>query len=71
MFAMTILRYRVCVHVKQSWYAIAETTQGQMDGFFSQLQYKYHLEGVASVGDRLEICPQLDSRVVSGSRLRH
>jgi hypothetical protein len=26
-------------------------TQGQMDGFFGQLPYKYHLEEVASVGD--------------------
>ena len=28
-----------------------ETTQGQMDGFLSQLPYKRHLEEVASVGD--------------------
>jgi len=28
-----------------------EATQGQMDGFFSQLPYKCHLEEVASVGD--------------------
>ena len=28
-----------------------EATQGQMDGFFSQLPYKCHLEKVASVGD--------------------
>ena len=28
-----------------------ETTQGQMDGFLSQLPYKYHLEEVTSVGD--------------------
>jgi len=28
-----------------------EATQGQMDGFFSQLSYKCHLEEVASVGD--------------------
>jgi len=34
-----------------------------MEGFFSQLPYKCHLEEVASVGDRLEIFPQLDSRV--------
>ena len=40
-----------------------EATQGQMDGFFSQLPYKCHLEEVASVGDCLNICPQLDSRV--------
>ena len=34
-----------------------------MDGFFSQLPYKCHLEEVASVGDGDEIWPQLDSRV--------
>ena len=28
-----------------------EATQGQMDGVFSQLPYKCHLEEVASVGD--------------------
>ena len=28
-----------------------ETTQGQMDGFFSQLPYKCHQTRVASVGD--------------------
>jgi len=28
-----------------------EATQGQMDGFFSQLPYKCYLEEVASVGD--------------------
>jgi len=28
-----------------------ETTQGQMDGFFSQLPYKCHQNRVASVGD--------------------
>ena len=40
-----------------------EATQGQIDGSFSQLPYKCHLEEVASVGDGLEICPQFDSRV--------
>ena len=43
--------------------AALEATQGQMDGFFSQLSYKCHLEEVASVGDLLKICPQLESRV--------
>ena len=28
-----------------------EATQGQMDGFFSQLLYKFHLEEVASAPD--------------------
>ena len=28
-----------------------EATQGQLDAFFSQLLYKFHLEEVASVGD--------------------
>jgi hypothetical protein len=41
-----------------------EATQGQMDGFFSQLLYKCHLQESASVGDRLKICPHIDSRVV-------
>ena len=31
--------------------AALEAAQGQMDGSFSQLPYKYHLEEVASVGD--------------------
>jgi len=34
-----------------------EATQGQIDGFFSQLPYKYHQNWVASVGDRLRIFP--------------
>ena len=42
-----------------------EATQGQMDGFFSRPPYKCHFEEVASVGDLLSICPQLDSRVAS------
>ena len=32
-------------------YAAPETTQGQMDGFFSQLSFKCYLTEVASVGD--------------------
>jgi len=32
-------------------FATLEATQGQMDGFFSQLPYKCYLEEVASVGD--------------------
>ena len=31
--------------------------------FLSQVPYKCHLEEVASMGDSLKICPQLDSRV--------
>jgi len=31
--------------------AALEATQGQMDGFFSQIPYKCYLEEVASVGD--------------------
>ena len=31
--------------------AALEVTQGQMDGFLSQLPFKCHLEEVASVGD--------------------
>ena len=40
-----------------------EATWGQIDGFLSQHPYKCHLEEVASVGEWLKICPQLDSRV--------
>ena len=32
-------------------YTALEATQGQMDGFCSQLPYKCHLEEVASVED--------------------
>ena len=31
--------------------AALEATQGQMDGFFSQLPYKCHIEELAPVGD--------------------
>jgi len=40
-----------------------EATQGQMDGFFSQLPYKCHQNRVASVGCWLTICPWVTSRV--------
>ena len=40
-----------------------ETTQGQIDGFFSQLLFKCYLPEVASVGDSLKICPWVASRV--------
>ena len=40
-----------------------EATQGQQDGFFSQLPYKCYLADVVFVGNRLQINPQLDSRV--------
>ena len=62
--AVTVLYVPYSLDSGERIYASAlEATQGQMDGFFSQLQYKCHLEEVASVGDRLKICPQLDSRV--------
>ena len=35
----------------QELYPALEATQGQMDGFFSQLPYKCYLEEVASVRD--------------------
>ena len=38
-----------------------------MGGFFSQLPCKCHLAEVASTGDSLKICPQLDSRPVFGT----
>jgi hypothetical protein len=41
-----------------------ETTQGQIDGFFSRLQFKFYLAEVASVGNWLKICPWVASRVV-------
>ena len=43
--------------------AALKTTQGQFDGFFSQLSYKCHLPEVASVEDWLKICPRVASRV--------
>ena len=43
-----------------------EATQGQNDSFFSQLPYKCHQNRVASVGDWLEICPWVASRVERG-----
>ena len=48
-----------------------EATQGQIDGFFSQLPYGRHQDRVASVGDGLKMCPWVTSRVVLGPlRLR-
>ena len=35
----------------QNCRAALEATQGQMDGFFSQLPYTCYIEEVASVGD--------------------
>ena len=49
-------------------HCILEATQGQINGFFSQLPYKCHLEEVTSVSDLLKICPRLDSRVGVGFR---
>ena len=43
-----------------------ESNQGQNDGLFSQLPYKYHQNRVASVGDWLKICPWVTSRVAEG-----
>jgi len=45
-----------------------EATQGQMDRFFGQLPHKCHFEDVASVGDWLQICPEIDSRVALDQR---
>ena len=45
--------------------ATLEATQGQMDGFFSQLPYKCHQNRVASVGVSLKICPWVTSRVAA------
>ena len=43
--------------------ATLEAAQRQMDGLFSQLSYKCHLEEVSSMRYRLKICPELGSRV--------
>ena len=43
--------------------ATLKTSQGQIDGFFSQLPFKCYLPEVASVGDALKICPWVASRV--------
>ena len=48
--------------------SVLEATQGQIDGFFSQLPYKCHLFEVASVGYRLKICPQLNSTGITASK---
>jgi hypothetical protein len=44
--------------------ATLEITQGQMDGFFRQLPFKWYLSEAASVGDSLQICPWVASRAV-------
>ena len=41
----------MCGVVERVQAAALEATQGQMDGFFSQLHYECHLEEVAFVGD--------------------
>ena len=46
-----------------------ETTQGQIDSFFSQLPFKCYLPEVASVADSLKICPWVASRVVQGCEI--
>ena len=40
-----------------------EATHGQMDSFSSQLLFECNFPEVASVGDRLKICPWVASRV--------
>ena len=40
-----------------------EATQGQIDGFLSQLPYERHQNWVASVRDKLRICPWVASKV--------
>ena len=46
-----------------------EATQGQFDGFCIQLPYKFCQNRAASVGDGLEICPWILSRVVFSLRV--
>ena len=40
-----------CGEVPGEMQSTLEATQGEMDGFFSQLPYKCHQNRVASVGD--------------------
>ena len=47
-----------------------EATQGQIDGFFGQLPYKYHQNRVASVGECVKICPRLICRVGGTTKSR-
>ena len=58
------MRLRVEGAGSTSTTATLETTQGQMDGFFSQLLFKCYLPEVASLCDLLKICPWVVSRVV-------
>jgi len=43
--------YRTALVNSQGGLSALEATQGQMDGFFSELPFKCYLEEVASVGD--------------------
>ena len=47
--------------------ATLEATRGKIVGFFGQLPYKCHQNRVASVGDCVEICPWVTSKVVVGN----
>ena len=58
----SVFQLPVCAH----FVSILEASQGQIDGFFSQLPFKYNLPEVASVGDFLKICPWVASRVGGG-----
>ena len=40
-----------CIWAILGFVSTLEATQGQIDGFFSQLPYKCYLEEFASVGD--------------------
>ena len=55
------------VHHPFSREVTLETSQGQIDGFFSQLPFKCYLSEVASVGNRLKTCPWVASRAVLAS----
>ena len=46
--------------------SVLEATQGQIDGFFSQLPFKCYPLEVASVGDSLKICPWVAFSVDKG-----
>ena len=52
------------VHAPPFWpYSPLETTQGQIEGCFSQLLFKSYLPKVEYVGSWLQICPLVASRV--------
>jgi hypothetical protein len=58
-----VCRVQMCLLGRNWRGSTLEATQGQMDAFCSQLAYKCHQNRVASMGDLLETCPLVTSRV--------